>query len=60
MPQDVAMQWNSTYGMLEFVVRYWSAVDDITGDKSANLHKYKLDNDKWRIAVQLQNTLKVC
>jgi hypothetical protein len=45
--------------MLEFAVRYWSAVDNITGDKLANLRKYELDDDEWRIAVQLQNTLKV-
>ena len=59
MPRDVAMRWNSTYNMLEFTIRYQLAVNNITGDKSANLHKYKLDNDEWRIAVQLQNTLKV-
>jgi hypothetical protein len=59
MPRDVATRWNSTYDMLEFAIRYRSAVDDITGDKSANLRKYELDDDEWRIAVQLQNTLKV-
>ena len=60
MPRDVATRWNSTYDMLEFAIRYRSAIDDITGDKSANLRKYELDDDEWRIAVQLQNTLKVC
>jgi len=45
--------------MLEFAVKYRSAVDDITGDKSVNLRKYELDNKEWRIAVQLQNMLKV-
>jgi hypothetical protein len=43
MPRDMATRWNFTYDMLEFAVRYRSAVDDITGDKSANLRKYKLE-----------------
>jgi hypothetical protein len=45
--------------MLEFAVEYRSAIDDITGDKSTNLRKYEMDEEEWRIAVQLQNTLKV-
>src|SRR5882762_10862482 len=59
MPRDVATRWNSTYDMLEFTVKYRSAIDDITGDKSTNLRKYEMDEEEWRIAVQLQNTLKV-
>ena len=59
MPRDVATQWNSTYDMLEFTIRYRSAIDDITSDKSANLRKYELDDEEWRITMQLQNTLKV-
>jgi hypothetical protein len=59
MPRDVTMQWNSTYDMLEFTVKFQLAIDDITGDKAANLCRYELDDDEWRIAVQLQNTLKV-
>ena len=60
MPRDVTTRWNSTYDMLEFAVKYRSAIDDITGDKSANLRKYELDDDEWTITMQLQNTLKVC
>jgi hypothetical protein len=60
MPQDVTTRWNSTYDMLDFSVHHRSAIDDITGDKTANLHKYELDDDEWVIALQLQNTLKVC
>jgi hypothetical protein len=45
--------------MLVFAVQYRPAIDKITSDKSANLRKYELDDDEWRIAAQLQNTLKV-
>lgn len=46
--------------MLEFAVRYQPAIDDITGDKSANLRKYELSEEEWTIAMQLCDTLKVC
>jgi hypothetical protein len=46
--------------MLDFAVHHRSAIDDITGDKTANLRKYELDDDEWVIALQLRNTLKVC
>ena len=59
MPRDVATQWNSTYDMLEFAINYQLAIDKITGDKSANLHKYELDDNEWTIAMQLHNILKV-
>lgn len=59
MPRDVATRWNSTYDMLDFAVKYRSAIDKITGDKTANLRKYELDDDEWMIAIQLRNTLKV-
>jgi len=59
MPHDVTTRWNSTFNMLAFVILYRSAIDDITADKNGNLHKYELDNDEWKIAVQLHNTLKV-
>ena len=55
MPHNVAMRWNSTYNMLEFAINYRLAIDQITGDKSANLCKYELDDDEWMIAMQLHN-----
>jgi hypothetical protein len=59
MPQDVATRWNSTYDMLAFAVRYQSAIDDITGDKNANLRKFELNDNEWEIALELFETLKV-
>ncbi|KAF8256556.1 hypothetical protein EI94DRAFT_1447676, partial [Lactarius quietus] len=59
MPRDVAMRWNSTYNMLEFSLRYCEALDAITSDKDMKLHKYKMDRDKWEIAHQLCEVLKV-
>jgi len=59
MPRDVATRWNSTYDMLAFAVQYRSAIDDITGDKNANLRKFELNDNEWDIALQLFETLKV-
>jgi hypothetical protein len=59
MPRDVATRWNSTFDMLEFALKYRSVIDKISGDKSSNLRKYEMDDDEWRIAMQLQKTLKV-
>jgi hypothetical protein len=44
--------------MLDFVVQY-QAINNITGDKAANLCAYKLDDSEWKIAEQLRNTMKV-
>jgi hypothetical protein len=43
--------------MMEFAMQYRSAIDEITGNKVANL--YELNNAEWRIAQQLCDTLKV-
>jgi len=59
MPHDVTTQWNSTFNMLAFAILYQSAIDDITADKNGNLCKYELDDDEWKLAVQLHDTLKV-
>ena len=59
MPRDVTTRWNSTFDMLAFAVQYRSAIENITGDKSANLRKYELDEAEWNIASQLHSTLKV-
>ena len=35
------------------------AIDDIAGNKTANLHQYELSDKEWQIAEQLHDTLKV-
>lgn len=59
MPRDVATRWNSTFDMLAFALEYRTAVDDIAGNKTANLWQYELTDEEWRIAEQLHDTLKV-
>ena len=59
MPRDVLTWWNSTFDMLEFALQYREAVDDIAGNKTANLCQYELNDEEWWIAEQLHDTLKV-
>ena len=59
MPGDVSMLWNSTFDMLVFALQYRVVVDDIAGNKAANLQQYELSDEEWQITEQLHNTLKV-
>jgi len=59
MPHNMRTQWNSTYDMLEFAVQHWMAINDIAGNKAANLHQYELCDEEWTIAEQLCETLRV-
>jgi len=59
MPRDVRTRWNSTYDLLQFALEYRAAIDDIAGNKVANLRKYELADEDWVIASQLCDTLKV-
>jgi hypothetical protein len=60
IPRDVVTRWNSTYDMLQFVVRYRRAIDTITAKKDLKLRKYELDDDDWKIIEDLVAILDVC
>jgi hypothetical protein len=59
MPWDVSTQWNSTYNMLIFALKYQEALDVITGDRDTKLCQYEMDNEEWAISQQLCEVLKV-
>jgi 2-hydroxy-3-keto-5-methylthiopentenyl-1-phosphate phosphatase len=58
IPCDVVTQWNSTYGMMHFVITY-RKVNQITTDKSLKLRNYELDNNEWVIVGDLVSVLEV-
>ena len=45
--------------MLKFSLEYRKAINDIAGNKTANLYKYEMSENEWQIAKQLCDTLKV-
>jgi len=47
------------FDMLTFSLQYREAVDDISGNKTANMHQYELNDEEWQISEQFHNTLKV-
>ncbi|KAG0692110.1 hypothetical protein DFH29DRAFT_818224 [Suillus ampliporus] len=57
MPWDVLTQWNSTFNMLDFTIKYWQALDDFTGDRKFGLCNFELSKKEWKIATQLHDTL---
>jgi hypothetical protein len=59
MPRDVTTRWNSTYDMLNFAVKYKTAIKHVTSDLKNNLRNYELTDAEWTIADELKDTLKV-
>jgi len=59
MPRDVTTRWNSTFDMLDFAVKHITAIDAITSDRDMKLRQYELSEDKWDVARQLRDVLKV-
>ena len=59
LPRDVVTRWNSTYYMLSFAVKYRSAIDAMTADKSLKLRRFELETEEWSIAEDLVSVLLV-
>ena len=45
--------------MMDFVLKYRHAIDQVTTDKVLKLRKYELDNDDWDIVKDLVAVLEV-
>lgn len=45
--------------MLDFALKYRSAIDTITATRDYNLRKYELLPAEWKIAAELREVLKV-
>jgi len=59
IPQDVTAQWNSTFEMLDFCLKYQPAIDKMTTDRKTDLRSLELNNTDWDIARQLRDVPKV-
>ena len=58
-PCDVVTEWNSTYYMLQFVIKYHRAINGMTADKSLKLRKFELDDEEWGIIEDFVVVLQV-
>ncbi|KAG6852532.1 hypothetical protein C0991_011129 [Blastosporella zonata] len=45
--------------MLEFALKYKTAINAFTGDREMNLRKYELTSQEWTIVQQLHDVLKI-
>jgi len=45
--------------MMQFALKYRRLIDSITAKKELNLRKYELDNNDWKIIVDLAAILEV-
>jgi len=46
------------FDMLEFAIKYRTAIDSITSNHELNLRKCELEDDEWEVAGNLRDTLK--
>ena len=59
MPWDVSTQWNLTFDMLKFSIKYRRAIDAITAERTMKLRDYELGREEWKVAEELCEVLKV-
>ena len=59
MSRDVCTQWNSTYVMLDFTIKYKKVINKMTASRSNGLQQYELSKHEWKVVKQLRNVLKV-
>ncbi|KAF8239863.1 hypothetical protein L208DRAFT_1235649, partial [Tricholoma matsutake] len=59
LPHNIVTHWNSTYYMLSFAIKYCTAINAMTADKSLKLRKYKLEMEEWTITEDLVTVLLI-
>ena len=59
LPHNIVTQWNSTYYMLSFAIKYCCAIDAMTANKSLKLRNFELETEEWVIAKDLVAVLLV-
>jgi len=45
------------YSMLEFAVKYHTAIDIMTNDWNNDLQRFELDRNEWKMVGQLRDVL---
>ncbi|KAF8469358.1 hypothetical protein DFH94DRAFT_598423, partial [Russula ochroleuca] len=53
LPCDIVTHWNSTFYMLDFMIKYRSVIDAMTADKTCKLRRFELETEEWTIAQDL-------
>lgn len=59
MPRDVSTRWNSTYDMIEFAIKYRTALDIMTANRDMNLRQFEMSKKEWNMALELSEVLQV-
>ena len=57
IPRDVVTRWNSTFDMMQFAIKYRTAIDAITAERTLKLRKYELEPEDWLIIEDLAAVL---